>query len=217
MYLIIAGAGRTGKRVIELAVKDDHHVVAIEESTPLTEEISSEFRCRVVNEDASENGVPEMAGIDEADALVATINNDAVNLILMMIGHRYGVPKLLSTLNNLNHIKLYRKLTGDFVKNPYQLLGEHFYRNVQEASVKDFVKLSGGAELIELKLDKRSPVIGKTILEVLDDGHITEDVIIVSIYRNGDLIIPHGDTQFKIGDAVAVLSKHEIDRDSLKL
>ncbi|TYP93740.1 trk system potassium uptake protein TrkA [Fodinibius salinus] len=210
MYLIIVGAGSIGRRIVELATRDHHEVVVIEADKQTAREMAKEFECRVLHEKATEDDILKKAGIAEADALIATTNDDAVNLTSVLIGRQYGVPRLISSVSDPDHKELFRNLTVDAVADPNRLLGEYLYRNVGEPGLSNFIQLRGGAELGEIKLDKHSSLVGKTIMDALEAGLITNHDIVVAIYRKGELIIPRGDTQFEIGDTVTVLSKRGI-------
>ncbi|WP_217988341.1 potassium channel family protein [Aliifodinibius salipaludis] len=216
MYLIVVGAGRIGNRVIELATHDGHEVVVIEKNTDLAEVTSSKYDCLVINDDASKNDVLEDAGIEEADALITTTNDDSTNLLVMMLGRRYNVPRLLSSVREPDHISLFDELDIDSVESPHRLNGEFLYKTIQRPGIKDFMRLDGGAEIVEVVLEKESSLIGLTIIEALESEKVAEDVIIVAIYREGELIIPRGNTKFEAGDTITVLSKEGIGEDVIQ-
>lgn len=216
MYLIIVGAGYIGSQIINRAAKDNHELVVIEKSDSKAEEISKNFDCRIVNGDATREDVLKNAGIEEADALITATNSDAASLIIMKLARRYGVPRLGSIIRDTTSESLFHELSVDVAVNPYRLLVDHLYLNVQGQSISDFIRLKGGATLIELKLDKRTSIIGKTIMDATKSGIITSQMIIVSIYRKGKLMIPHGNTQFKIGDTVTILSRQEISNNLIR-
>lgn len=216
MYLIIVGAGRIGNRIIELATNDGHEVVVIEKNPELAEQTSANFDCLVINDDASHLEVLEEAGIAKADALITTTNDDPTNLLVMMLGHRCNVPRLLSSVREPDHLSLFDELDIDFVESPHRLNGEYLYKTVQRPGIKDFMQLDGGAEIIEIELAEQSPLIGTTIIEALESNQITEELIIVAIFRNGELIIPRGNTSFEANDTVTVLSKKGIGKDFIQ-
>ncbi len=216
MYLIVVGAGRIGSRVIELATQDGHEVVVIEKNTDLAELTGSKYDCLIINDDASKMDVLEEAGITKADALITTTNDDSTNLMMMMLGRRYGVPRLLSSVREPDHISLFDELDIDFVESPHRLNGEYLYRTVQRPGIKDFMRLDGGAEIVEIELSEESSLIGLTILEALESEKIADDLIIVAVYRDGELIIPRGNTTFEAGDTVTVLSKEGIGKDIIQ-
>lgn len=216
LYLIVVGAGRIGNRVIELATHDGHEVVVIEKNTDLAERIGAQYDCLIINDDASKMIVLEEAGISKADALITTTNDDPTNLLVMMLGRQYNVPRLLSSVREPDHLSLFDELDIDFVESPHRLNGEYLYKTIQRPGIKDFMRLDGGAEIVEIELTEESPLIGLTILEALESEKITEDLIIVAIYRQDELIIPRGNTTFKAGDTVTVLSKEGVGKDIIQ-
>lgn len=216
MYLIVIGSGRIGNRVIELATEEGHEVVVIEKNTNLAELTSSKYDCLVINDDASKIDVLEEAGISKADALITTTNDDSTNLLVMMLGRRYSVPRLLTSVREPDHISLFDELDIDFVESPHRLNGEYLYKTIQRPGIKDFMRLDGGAEIVEIVLAEKSSLIGLTILEALESEKIAEDLIIVAIYRHGNLIIPRGNIRFEAGDTVTVLSKEGIGNDIIQ-
>jgi len=62
-------------------------------------------------------------------------------------------------------------------------------------------------EFIDIHLTKNDKVIGQTIAKTAQT--FPKDCVLVSIKRNGRVIIPHGDTTFKNGDVVTALVKVE--------
>lgn len=55
-----------------------------------------------------------------------------------------------------------------------------------------------GTEFVDIKLSKDSFAIGKTVKEISDI--LPNDCILISIRRDGSVIIPHGDTNFQVSD-----------------
>ena len=99
MYIVVVGAGRTGSKVIELATQDEHEVVVVERDQELAEEASTTYDCMVINADAASKEIMLEAGVQEADALISTTENDSVNLMIQMLGKQYGVETLVSSIN----------------------------------------------------------------------------------------------------------------------
>ena len=55
-------------------------------------------------------------------------------------------------------------------------------------------------EFVDISLVKNDSVIGKTVADIAPK--LPDDCVLVSIQRNNNLIIPHGDTVFQAGDRV---------------
>lgn len=205
MYIVIVGAGRTGRRIVELATANQHEVVALEEDEERAGRLSADFDCLVLHGDAASRDLLEEAGIEEADVLITTTDDDATNLMVMMLGRDLGVPQLISSVSDPAHIPLFEDLGVHRVESPHRLSGEKFYRAVARPHVRDFMSLGNGAEVAEIVLEAGAPLVEKPLSEI-GKQLLPDDVILVAIERGGDLLVPKGDTTLKSGDMVTVLS-----------
>ena len=60
----------------------------------------------------------------------------------------------------------------------------------------------GEAALVEMRLPEASPAVGKAIRDL----QLPADTVIVSIIRDGKLVIPRGDTSLQTDDEVLAVS-----------
>jgi len=202
MYIIVVGAGRTGRIVIDLATRDDHDVVVIERDAELAEEVSASYDCLVINADAASKEILLEAGVEEADALISTTPIDSVNLMVTMFGKQYGVETLVSSINDPEHKELFEDLGVNIVESPHQLNGQYLYRAVQHPAIEEFMPVAGDAEIFEATVDTGAPIDGLTLIDADKDDLLPEETIIVAIVRDEELIIPQGDTEIQAGDEV---------------
>jgi CIC family chloride channel protein len=61
------------------------------------------------------------------------------------------------------------------------------------------------AEFVDVPLSPHARSVGKTVAEL----GLPREVVLVSIRRGRELIIPHGDTRLQAGDIVTALCEHE--------
>lgn len=202
MHLIIVGAGRTGKPVIESAIKDGHEVVVIENDKELAEKVAAIYDCLVINADASSLDTLREAGAEDADSLIATTNDDSVNLLVIMLGRELGIKKLVSSVTNEDHIKLFKELGVNTVESPFRLNGQFLYRAAQTSSIKDFMDLGDGVEIVEFVVHEKAPAAGKAI----KDTSLPRESRVVAIKRDNKMIIPQGSTVIMAGDVALVLT-----------
>jgi len=208
MYIIVVGAGRTGSKVIELATQDDNEVVVIEYEQELAEEVSATYDCMVINADAASKEIMLEAGVQEADALISTTENDSVNLMISMLGKQYGVETLVSSINDPEHMELFGDLGVSIVESPHELNGQYLYRAVQRPAIRDFMEVGGGGEIFELTVEGDAPIAGLTLIDADSEGLLPEETIIVAIVRDGDLHIPRGESDIQTGDTVTIFAKN---------
>ena len=207
MYIIVVGAGRTGSKVIELATQDEHEVVVVERNQELAEEASATYDCMVINADAASEEIMLEAGIQEADALISTTENDSVNLMIQMLGKQYGVETLVSSINEPQHMELFGSLGVNVVESPHELNGQYLYRAVQRPAIQDSMQIGAGGEIFELTVDEGAPIAGLSLIDADSEGLLPEETVIVAIVRDDELHIPRGESDIQAGDTVTIFAK----------
>lgn len=84
-HIIICGAGRTGRQVIEELADMDTRWVAIERDTSRAEKLRDQFPdALILTEDATHDETLQQAGLSEARGLVACLSADTDNLFVCL-------------------------------------------------------------------------------------------------------------------------------------
>ncbi|MBL7856594.1 MAG: TrkA family potassium uptake protein [Cyclobacteriaceae bacterium] len=206
MHLIIIGSGRTGKHVIESAVSDNHDVFVIEKNKVIADWAAAHYDCVVIHADATRIESLKEAKAEKADAIIVTTDDDAVNSLVILLAKQLGIKRLVSSVNNEDHLPVFEQLGIDTVESPYRLNGKYLYRAVQGPNVKEFLDLGDGIEILEIDVMKNSEADGKQIKQINKLRLLPKDSRIFIIKRNNQIIVPEGETQVFSGDIVAVLS-----------
>lgn len=206
MHIIIIGAGKTGKHVIKAAIEDNHEVYVIEKDQNAANWIAVNLDCIVIHADATNIETLKEAKAEKADAIIVTTNDDAVNMLVILLAKQLGVRRLVSSVNNDDHFPVFEQMGIDTVESPYRLNGRFLYRAVQVPSVKEFLDLGDGVEIVELIVHEKSPIDNKLIKELNKNRELPKDSRIIVIKRNNQIIIPEGETRILAGDIVAALS-----------
>jgi len=119
--------------------------------------------------------------------------------------------KVVTKQNHVDYGDVMESLQLDSIVNPKELTAQQIVQyvraagNSMESNVETLYRLlNGRVEAMEFYIDKDSLIIGQN----LNDMKIKDNVIIAGILRNGKLIIPGGQDEFKIGDTVIVVTTH---------
>ncbi len=206
MYIIIVGAGAIGTNLIEIAVKDKNDVVVIERDPQRAEEISRSYDVMVVQADAANAEALKEARAERADALIATTRDDATNLMVIFLGKEYGIPSLVSVVNNKEHNVLFRQLGATVMENPEEIVAEYLYNAIKRPRIRDLITLSGGTQVFKAVITEKSPLVGRSLRESGQAGRIPKNTLIVAIERDGKTIIPFGNTVIQAGDLITVFT-----------
>jgi len=76
---------------------------------------------------------------------------------------------------------------------------------IQHRAQRMQLRSEEGTEFVEIPLAQEDRAVGKTLRNVADD--LPTECILVSIRRNGRVLIPHGDTVFQPGDQITAFTR----------
>ena len=152
-----------------------------------------------------EDGTP--FGRRGAAALVAVTGQDEANLIACQLAKKqFEVPRAAARVNNPKNTESLKKLGVDITMCSTEILTRLLEREVETSALRHVMSLSGGqADLTEVLLPTDFALAGQTLTQ----APIPPEVVLVSITRNGRLLIPRGGTVLLPGDRVLCLARDE--------
>jgi len=209
MYIIIVGGGMIGGNLTEVATRQKNNVVVIEKDQEIAKELDANYDCLVINEDATKRTTLEEAGIEKADALIATTEDDAVNLVVTMFASDYELKSLVSIVHNKKNAHLFKEMGASVVENPELIIAQNLYNRVKRPNIHDFMEIGDIAEIFEVEVCKESEITDMTLEKAREKEILPKDVIVVALMRNNNIIIPSGNTQIKPGDYATILALNE--------
>jgi trk system potassium uptake protein TrkA len=210
MYIVIVGAGDIGRPLIETATRGGNEVVVIENHEERADFAASEFDAMVLHDDATVKDTLEDAGIQQADALVSTTDQDATNVMVCLLARELEVPRIVSVVHNPEHMALFERIGVNVMQNPQRLIAESLYRAVKRPSIVDYMRIGEEAEVFEIEVGAEAPITNKTLQEANEAGLFGTEVLVVAIERDdsAEPITPRGGTVIQHGDRVTVYSAH---------
>jgi Trk K+ transport system NAD-binding subunit len=198
MKAIVVGAGGTTRELLRrLGERWDVTVVETDESRMSLAEGIREFE-RVIG-DGSSVLVLRRAGLEEADALVASTHDDDANLEALRIAKEAGLLRVVGIAADPERLPDYRAL-GVPVFAPDSITARNVEVLLEPRRVASTTFAQGKAEAIEFRISPDAPVAGKRLLDL----H-AETWVIAAVLREGKLIVPHGSTRLQAGDSVTVV------------
>ncbi len=139
-------------------------------------------------------------GVAQADAIVAMLSDEENHRICELIDSHYGARNFIVRLNQQAHFKRFHDL-GALVVEPSTAivnLLDQFVRSPSAARL--LLGLEKGRNIIEFEL--RNPDLQGVAIR---DLHLPLDLHILSIRRNGQLIVSVGFTRLQLGDWLTVV------------
>ena len=98
MYIIIVGLGGIGRNLAKQAVEHANNVVVIDQDESRCSEVLEHYDVLAVTGNATDKTTLEEAGIERADALIATTSDDSVNLMTCWLAKKSFAFKMLYRL-----------------------------------------------------------------------------------------------------------------------
>jgi trk system potassium uptake protein TrkA len=111
LYIIIVGCGRLGAYLANRFSRAGHSVVVIDGDAESFEKLSLHFSGFKIEGDATELQVLKQAKIDQADLLLATTDDDNINLMVAQVARKiFAVPRVMARVYTPDRENIYADL-----------------------------------------------------------------------------------------------------------
>ena len=152
-------------------------------------------------------------GIRECDAFISLTSRDANNILACVVAKKYGVPRTIAEVENIEYVHLAEEMGVGSVINKKTITAGRIFKFTLSGKAR-FVRYMSGtnAEVVEYTVAPGS-AITKSAIKDLD---FPASAIIGGVIRGNDAFIAVGDTRIEPYDRVAIFTKpeslKEIDR-----
>ncbi len=213
MYVIIAGGGTVGFELVQELVRTKHEIVVIDLDKENCDELFAAFGVETIFGNATRVSVLMAAGIERADAVVATMRSDADNLALSVLAKSHAVPEIIVRMYKRSYLDAYRTAGVTLVMNEIDALIRDVVYQIDKPKVKPIARLGEGAvELFLVRIGEKAKIIGKTISEIASDKRLPQQSIIAGIYEieGNEFKIPRGNTKIMGETELFVITKPDL-------
>ena len=206
MKTVIIGAGQVGYNLAEQLVLEKRDVVLIERDPTRAEFASAHLDCMVIRGEGNNMDDIRQAGTADADFFVAATDSDEVNIIsCFLVGAEFERPTRIARVRNLAYLKTKMfanpHLGIDFVVNQETEAAKAIINTVRHGATTDVTVFENTKmELRKLFVDHRSFFRNKSLKKI--KSSIEEPFLVAGIIREGDVIIPTGNTQVLENDHI---------------
>ncbi len=212
MKIILLGAGQVGTSVAENLVSESNDITLVDTDADQLQAMRDRLDLRTVCGNAASPSVLKEAGAEDADLLIAVTQSDQTNLCACRIARTlFNLPTRIARLRSSDFVDYPELLDNDnfavdFSICPEQIVTDYIRRLIafpEALQVLDFA--DGVLSLIGVRAFEGGPLVGHPI-KALRYHMPNVEVRIAAIYRQGEPIIPEGDTFIQPGDEVFCLA-----------
>ena len=208
---MIIGGGECAQYLCDILAKTDIKLKIIEKDKLKCDELCAQLpHVTVLNGDAVEQELLIEEGLKNAGAFVALTGLDEENILLSLFAKSSGSAKLVTKINRIDFDDVIKHLDLDTVIYPKNITSDMIVRYIRSMKgtmgsnmetlyniIKDQV------EAAEFVIKNESAITGIPLSQL----KLKENVLIASILREKNVIIPRGNDTITPGDSVIVVSK----------
>lgn len=218
MYVLIGGAGMLG---LELAktLLDEGHTVAVVDTEPLACQYAREKIGVMAFEGSAVNTTTLLeAGIRKADAVIAALPEDALNLAIVTLSKHFGVPQTVVRMSDRDFAAPYQLAGATHTVSTTELTINRMVNAIEYPQVEAMMHFEQGqVEVLKLPIPKQCTIVGRTVAEIAQDSRFPAGTLIIGYqaHPHEDLTIPNGSTVLESGSTILAVTKPDLVRKML--
>jgi trk system potassium uptake protein len=160
----------------------------------------------VIHGDGTDEELLKSENISDMDGFIAMTGMDEENLMSALLAKQNGVKKVIAKVSRINYVNIIKSLGIDSVISPKLITTNHILKFVRGNNVESLYRIiEGQAEITEIIADSSSTILNTKIKKL----GLPKEVIIATIVRKKEVVIPHGNDIIREGDRVIVISKNK--------
>ena len=207
--VLLCGGGMISFYLARLLEKDGISVRIIERDLARCNELAALLPdSDIIHGDGTDQDLLTSEGLSNCDALVSLTGVDELNMIISLYGISNSLPLVITKLSHLDNRNIIDSLSLGSVVCPKELCCNSIVRYVRAMQQQEGAALSihpiadGQAEAVEFLVDKNTRHCGVPLKQL----KLKPNILVAIITRGARTEIPNGDSAFREGDAVVVVT-----------
>ena len=199
--VMIMGGSRIAIQLARLA-GDRYKIKIIESDLEKCHKLAEKLPdCNIVHGDARDIDILHDEGIEEHDAFIALTDSSETNILACLTAKEYGVKKTIAEVENIQFIAEAENLNIGKVINKKLLASSHIFQILLDSDSSNAKCLAlADAEVAELVAKEGSRITRADV----KDLHLSHDMTIAGLVRNGVGHLVQVNTRIQAGDHVVV-------------
>ncbi len=214
---VLIGGGRVAYHLAQQLIEMGIKVKIIEINEERCIELSQRLnKVSISCADGTDHDILEEEQVYDADAVVTLTGIDEENILLSLLAKKNGVEKVVTKVNRMSLIQLSDTLSLDSIISPKSITVNQIlqYVRAKQNSLGNNVTtlyrlVNNRLEAMEFVVRDHKEYVGVPLKKL----KIRPGILIASIARGNDLIIPKGDDCIKVNDSVVVVTTNKGFRD----
>lgn len=210
---VLIGGGRVAYHLAQQLIETGVKVKIIEIDEKRCIELSQRLdKVSISCADGTDHDILEEERVYDADAVVTLTGIDEENILLSLLAKKNGVDKVVTKVNRMSLIQLSDTLSLDSIISPKSITVNQILQYVRAKQNSLGNSVTTLYRLVNDRLEAIEFVIRdhKDYVDVpLKKLKIRPGILIASIARGNELIIPKGDDCLRVNDSVVVVTTNK--------
>lgn len=205
MYIVVAGGGISGSTIARYLLDRKHDVVVIEKDRETCEELYAHIGVITVHGNAKTIEVLHEAGIEKADAAIATLYRDEDNLTFTLLAHSKKVPRILIQMRDPAYRQAYMIAGATSICDMNSMFTSKMLNELDSPLIQVITEIEGGkAQLIMFELPATFPGHGIRVQDMVKDPAFAHDCVFAGVIdeRSEKIVVPRGNDRLYPGNKV---------------
>ena len=220
---MIIGGGRSSYYLAQELLAMGIDVKIIEKRRERCEELCELLpAATIINGDGTSEALLTEEGIEYAESVVALTGIDEENILLTLHARNVSNAKVITKIKRINFRNAINMLDLGSVIYPRYITSEAIvaYIRAKHNSMNSNVETlnyicENRVEAVEFRVNESSAVTGRILKDL--KPKMKKDILIASINRDGQILIPSGIDTIEVGDSVMVVTTHSGFNDILDI
>ncbi len=203
----IFGGGTIGEYIARTLETGKFRLTLVDSNMDRCEILSESLRkTKVFCGDATDVEFLEEIEVGKSDVVIATTESDERNLMISLLCKSMGAKKAIAKVEKGDYIKIFEMVGVDYAVSPRRVTFLEVMKYLRLVDIRSIAEIKQRIAVLEF--------IVKNIDKVkIADLKLPDCAIVGGVIREGDFLIPRGDTVIRKGDRVLVFATWDCIED----
>jgi CPA2 family monovalent cation:H+ antiporter-2 len=210
--VVVAGAGELGIEVTQNLLAHNEHVLLVDkDETRITRARQRGLNAEIG--DLTQPGPDLSTRLDQAKTLVCTYNDVELNYqICLQARTVFGIPHVLAQVNSPRDIGQFEQL-GAATMNAALDRAALLVLLARNPDMYELLTRTDDRKEVSEVVVRNPQVVAKALRQV----HLPGDLLVLALRRQGELLVPHGNTRLEEGDHLTLVGSLEFIEEGQRL
>jgi len=204
---LIIGGGRIGLRLARMLDEKSIYTKLIEKDPNRCAKLAERLnKVVVLHGDGSDQDLLNEENIRDMDVVITLTNDEETNILASLLAKRFGAKKTITRISKFSYLPLMSTIGLDQIVSPRLSSINTILHHVRKGKVLSAISIKGDqAEVLEAVALETSDIVGKPLKKI----SFPKGALVTSIIRNGEVIIPAGESVIEPNDKIIIFAKRQ--------